>query len=182
MGQIPSKYFFKLYPQKIFAVSFKSYIQLVLIISFTSFLQPAWIKTDSIVKSSSTVGCVQLVPTLYKKWNWTEWVALRALSSNITCSHVCRYACMCVCSLYLRCAFVFMFLSLFWIQIWYHFYLQSIWLIYQHIHIPKTMSASNLTKFATELLFFIPRNICCFAISTPSDSIGSKSYYFFTTL
>ena len=108
--------------------------------------------------------------------------ALRALYSNITCSHVCMYACMCVCSLYLRCAFVFMFLSLFWIQIWYHFYLQSIWLIYQHIHIPKTMSASNLTKFATELLFFIPRNICCFAISTPSDSIGSKSYYFFTTL
>ena len=73
-------------------------------------------------------------------------------------------------------------LSLFWIQIWYHFYLQSIWLIYKHIHIPKTMSASNLTKFATELLFFIPRNICCFAISTPSDSIGSKSYYFYTTL
>ena len=85
-------------------------------------------------------------------------------------------------ALSMRCALVFMFLSSFWIQIWYHFYLQSIWLIYQHIHIPKTMSASNLTKFATELLFFIPRNICCFAISTPSDSIGSKSYHFFTTL
>ena len=41
MGQISAKYFFKLYRQKIFAVSFKSYIQLVLNISFTSFLQPA---------------------------------------------------------------------------------------------------------------------------------------------
>ena len=55
MGQISAKYFFKLYRQKIFAVSFQSYIQLVLKISFTSFLQPAWIETDSIVYTSSAV-------------------------------------------------------------------------------------------------------------------------------
>ena len=72
MGQISTKYFFKLYHKKIFAVSFKSYIQLVPKISFTSFLQPAWIETDSIVKCSSAVGCVQLVPNIYQKWNWTE--------------------------------------------------------------------------------------------------------------
>ena len=72
MGQISSKYFFKLYRQKIFAVSFKSYIQLVLKISFTSFLQPAWIEIDSILNPSSAVGCVQLVPNIYQKWNWTE--------------------------------------------------------------------------------------------------------------
>ena len=72
MGQISAKYFFKLYRQKIFAVSFKSYIQLVLNISFTSFLQPAWIETDSIQNPSSAVGCVRLVPNTYQKWNWTE--------------------------------------------------------------------------------------------------------------
>ena len=72
MGQISAKYFFKLYHQKIFAVSFKSYIQLVLKILFTSFLQPAWIETDSIVNASSAVGCVQLVPNYNQKWNWTE--------------------------------------------------------------------------------------------------------------
>ena len=59
MGQISTKYFFKLYRQKIFAASFESYIQLVLKTSFTSFLQPAWIETDSIVNPSSAVGCVQ---------------------------------------------------------------------------------------------------------------------------
>ena len=43
MGQISAKYFFKLYCQKIFAVSFKSYIQLVIKISFTSFhTVPDW--------------------------------------------------------------------------------------------------------------------------------------------
>ena len=62
MEQIYSKYFFELYPKKIFAVSFKSYIQLVLKISFTSFLKPARIETDSIVNSFSAVGSVQLVP------------------------------------------------------------------------------------------------------------------------
>ena len=67
MGQISAKYFFKLYRQKIFAVSFKSYIQLVLKISFTSFRQPARIETDSIVNSYSAVGCVQLVPKIYEK-------------------------------------------------------------------------------------------------------------------
>ena len=71
MGQITAKYFFKLYRQKRFAFNFKSYIQLVLKISFTSFL-PAWIETDSIVKSSSAVGCVQLVPNIYQKWHWKE--------------------------------------------------------------------------------------------------------------
>ena len=72
MGQISAKYFFKLYHQKIFEVSFKRYIQLVLKISFISFLQTAWIETDSIVNPSSAVGCVQLVPNIYQKWNWTE--------------------------------------------------------------------------------------------------------------
>ena len=56
MGQISSKYFFKIYLQKIFAVTFKSYIQLVLKISFTSFPQPALIETDYIVNLSSAVG------------------------------------------------------------------------------------------------------------------------------
>ena len=84
MGQISAKYFFKLYHQKIFAVSFKSYIQLVLKISFIPFLQPAWIETDSIVNSSSAVGCVQLVPkvqiksetgqrTISKYFVWNNW-------------------------------------------------------------------------------------------------------------
>ena len=67
MGQISSKYFFKLYPQKIFAVSFKNYIQLVLKISSTSFLQSAWIETDSVVNLSSAVDCVQLVPKYISK-------------------------------------------------------------------------------------------------------------------
>ena len=71
-GQISPKYLFWLYRQKIFAVSFKSYIQLVLKISFISFQQPAWIETDSIVNSSSAVRCVQLVPNIHQKWNWTE--------------------------------------------------------------------------------------------------------------
>ena len=62
MGQISAKYFFKLYRQKIFAVSFKSYIQLVLKVSFTSYLRPALIETDSNVNPSSVVGVVQLVP------------------------------------------------------------------------------------------------------------------------
>ena len=56
MGQISAKYFFKLYRQKIFAVSFQSYIQLVLKISFTSFPQPALIETDYIVNASSAAG------------------------------------------------------------------------------------------------------------------------------
>ena len=56
MGQISSKYFFKIYLQKIFAVTFKSYIQLVLKISFTSFPQPALIETDYIVNPSPAVG------------------------------------------------------------------------------------------------------------------------------
>ena len=68
MGQISTKYFFKLYRHKIFAASFESYIQLVLKTSFTSFLQPAWIETDSIVNASAVVGCVQLVPNIYQKW------------------------------------------------------------------------------------------------------------------
>ena len=72
MGQIYTKYFFKLYRQKIFAATFESYIQMVLKISFTSFLQPAWIETDSIVNASAAVGCVQLVLNIYQKWNWTE--------------------------------------------------------------------------------------------------------------
>ena len=72
MGQISTKYFFKLYRQKIFAASFESYIQLVLKTSFTSFLQPAWIETDSIVNASAVVDCVQLVPNIYQQWNWTE--------------------------------------------------------------------------------------------------------------
>ena len=59
MGQISSKYIFKLYHQ--------SYIQLVLKISFTSFLQPARIETDSIENPSSAVFCVQLVPNIYQK-------------------------------------------------------------------------------------------------------------------
>ena len=67
MGQISAKYLFKLYRQKIFAVSFKSYIQLVLNISFTSFPQSALIETDSIVNPSSAVGCVQLVPNYISK-------------------------------------------------------------------------------------------------------------------
>ena len=105
--------------------------------------------------------------------------ALKAIYSNIICSHVCMYASMCECSLYLRYALVSMFLSSFWIQIWYHFYLQSIWLIYLHIHISKTMSASNLTNLQQNFYSSFARNICCFFISTPSDSIGSKSYLFF---
>ena len=72
MGQISAKYLFELYRKEIFEASFKSYIQLVLKIWFTSFLQPAWIETDSIVNPSSAVGCVQLVPNTYQKWNWTE--------------------------------------------------------------------------------------------------------------
>ena len=64
MGQISAKYFFKLYHQKIFAVSFKSYIQLVLKISFTSYSQPACIETNYIVNLSSAFGCVQLVPNI----------------------------------------------------------------------------------------------------------------------
>ena len=67
MGQISAKYFFKLYHQKIFEVSFKRYIQLVLKISFISFLQIAWIETDSIENSFSAVGCVQLVPKYKSK-------------------------------------------------------------------------------------------------------------------
>ena len=67
MGQISAKYFFKLYSQKIFGVSFESYIQLVLKIWFTSFLQPAWNETDSNVNPSSAVGCVQLVPQYISK-------------------------------------------------------------------------------------------------------------------
>ena len=66
MGQISTKYFFKLYCQKMFAASFESYIQLVLKTSFTSFLQPAWIETDSIVNPFAAVGCVQLVPNISK--------------------------------------------------------------------------------------------------------------------
>ena len=66
MGQIWSKYFFKLIPQNIFD-TFKSYIQLVLKILFTSFLQPALIETDSNVNPSSVVGVVQLVPKYTSK-------------------------------------------------------------------------------------------------------------------
>ena len=62
MGRIWSKYFFKIYLQKIFAVTFKSYIQLDLKISFTSFPQPALLETDYILNPSSAVGFVQLVP------------------------------------------------------------------------------------------------------------------------
>ena len=69
MGQISTKYFFKLYRQKIFAASFESYIQLVLKTSFTSFLQPAWIETASIVNPSSALDCVQLDPNIIQKWN-----------------------------------------------------------------------------------------------------------------
>ena len=79
MGQISSKYLFKLYHQKIFAVSFKSCIQLVLKVSFTSFLQPAWITTDSVVYPSSAVGCVQQVPKYISKVKLD-----RGQSSNIS--------------------------------------------------------------------------------------------------
>ena len=71
MGQISTKYFFKLYRQKIFAASFESYIQLVLKTSFTSFLQPAWIETGSVVNPSSALDCVQLDPNIIQKWNCT---------------------------------------------------------------------------------------------------------------
>ena len=72
MGQISAKYFFKIYCQKIFAVSFTSYIQLVPFILFTSFQQSAWITTSSFISIFSPLVAIHLVPNIWMKVKLTR--------------------------------------------------------------------------------------------------------------